>query len=39
MKPRNGHPPCSSTDSVKLLIREGEGLTTEFKEKYTPRID
>ena len=24
---------------MKLLIREGEGLTTEFKEKYTPRID
>lgn len=24
---------------VKLLIREGEGLTVEFKERYTPRID
>ncbi len=24
---------------VKLLIREGEGLTLEFKERYTPRID
>lgn len=26
-------------DKVKLLIREGEGLTVEFKEKYTSRID
>jgi ATP-dependent DNA helicase RecG len=26
-------------DRVKLLIREGEGLTAEFKEKYTSRID
>ena len=26
-------------DQVKLLIREGEGLTTEFKERYTSRID
>ncbi|MBI4668141.1 MAG: putative DNA binding domain-containing protein, partial [Elusimicrobia bacterium] len=25
--------------NVELLIREGEGLTVEFKEKYTPRID
>ncbi|KAF0124452.1 MAG: ATP-dependent DNA helicase RecG [Elusimicrobia bacterium] len=24
---------------LKLLIAEGEGLTVEFKEKYTPRID
>jgi len=24
---------------VELLIREGEGLTVEFKERYTPRID
>ncbi|MCZ7625079.1 MAG: helix-turn-helix domain-containing protein [Candidatus Methylomirabilis sp.] len=24
---------------VKLLLREGEGLTVEFKERYTPRID
>lgn len=24
---------------VKLLMREGEGLTVEFKERYTPRID
>ena len=24
---------------VNLLIREGEGLTVEFKERYTPRID
>ena len=26
-------------DRVKLLIREGEGLTVEFKERYTSRID
>jgi ATP-dependent DNA helicase RecG len=26
-------------DQVKLLIREGEGLTVELKERYTPRID
>ncbi len=26
-------------ERVKLLIREGEGLTGEFKERYTPRID
>ncbi len=25
--------------NVNLLIREGEGLTVEFKEKYTSRID
>ncbi|MDP3105503.1 MAG: ATP-binding protein [Candidatus Methanoperedens sp.] len=24
---------------VKLLIREGESLTVEFKEKYTSKID
>jgi len=24
---------------VQLLIREGEGLAVEFKEKYTSRID
>lgn len=24
---------------AKLLLREGEGLTVEFKERYTPRID
>ena len=28
-----------SADQVKLLIREGEGLTVEFKERYTSRID
>ncbi|MBN1687983.1 MAG: putative DNA binding domain-containing protein [Candidatus Omnitrophica bacterium] len=27
------------TDELKLLIAEGEGLTVEFKEKYTTRID
>ena len=24
---------------LKLIIKEGEGLTVEFKEKYTPKID
>ena len=28
-----------TVEQVKLLIREGEGLTLEFKERYTPRID
>lgn len=28
-----------SANHLKLLIREGEGLTVEFKERYTPRID
>jgi ATP-dependent DNA helicase RecG len=28
-----------SADQVELFIREGEGLTVEFKERYTPRID
>lgn len=28
-----------SADQIQLLIREGEGLTVEFKEQYTPRID
>jgi len=28
-----------TSDQVKLLIREGEGLSVEFKERYTPRID
>lgn len=27
-----------AADQVKLLIREGEGLTVEFKERYTPRM-
>jgi ATP-dependent DNA helicase RecG len=26
-------------DQLKLLIAEGEGLTVEFKEKYSPKID
>jgi len=26
-------------DDLQLMIAEGEGLTVEFKEKYTPRID
>jgi ATP-dependent DNA helicase RecG len=29
----------SESDRVKLLIRGGEGLTVEFKEKYASRID
>ena len=28
-----------TAEQVKLLVREGEGLTMEFKERYTPRID
>lgn len=28
-----------TAEQVKLLIREGEGLTVEFKERYTPHID
>jgi len=28
-----------NSDKVRLLICEGEGLTVEFKEKYTSRID
>jgi ATP-dependent DNA helicase RecG len=27
------------TDKIDILIKEGEGLTVEFKEKYTPKID
>jgi len=27
------------SERVKLFLREGEGLTIEFKERYTPRID
>jgi len=29
----------SDAERVRLLIRAGEGLTVEFKERYTPRID
>jgi len=28
-----------TAERVKILIREGEGVTVEFKERYTPRID
>jgi ATP-dependent DNA helicase RecG len=28
-----------TSEQVKLLVREGEGLTVEFKERYTQRID
>ncbi|MBI5607134.1 MAG: putative DNA binding domain-containing protein [Deltaproteobacteria bacterium] len=37
-----GKPPFkkkTDLDRIKLFIREGEGLTLEFKEKFTPRID
>ena len=34
---RNSH--TITAKQVKLLIREGEGLAVEFKERYTPRID
>lgn len=34
---RNSH--TISAKRVELLIREGEGLTVEFKERYTARID
>jgi len=27
------------SEEIKLIIREGEGLTVEFKEKYTSKID
>jgi len=27
------------TKELKILLKEGEGLTVEFKEKYTPKID
>ena len=26
------------TEDIKLIIKEGEGLTAEFKERYTPKI-
>jgi len=26
-------------EELNLIIKEGEGLTVEFKEKYTPKID
>ncbi len=27
------------SEELKLIMKEGEGLTVEFKESYTPRID
>jgi len=27
------------SDKLTFFIAEGEGLTVEFKEKYTPKID
>jgi ATP-dependent DNA helicase RecG len=29
----------TESDKTEMLIREGEGLTIEFKERYTSRID
>ena len=29
----------TDADKINILIKEGEGLTVEYKEKYTPRID
>ncbi len=26
-------------DKINILIKEGEGLTVECKERYTPKID
>ncbi|MBI5410233.1 MAG: ATP-binding protein [Nitrospirae bacterium] len=28
-----------NADDIKILIKEGEGLTVEFKERFTSRID
>ena len=39
MNAKGRNPVGIDADRVRLLIREGEGLTVEFKEKYTPRID
>ncbi len=29
----------TDADKINILIKEGEGLTVEFKERYTPKID
>ena len=29
----------TESERIEMLIKEGEGLTVEFKERYTPRID
>ena len=29
----------TDADKINILIKEGEGLTVEYKERYTPRID
>ncbi|HJW85974.1 MAG TPA: hypothetical protein VJ440_05000 [Candidatus Brocadiaceae bacterium] len=29
----------TDADKINILIKEGEGLTVEYKEGYTPRID
>lgn len=29
----------TDADRINILIKEGEGLTVEFKEHFTPRID
>jgi len=39
MKAQSRTTATQEADRIDLLIREGEGLTVEFKERYTPRID
>jgi len=39
MKAKGSANEIQEADWINLLIREGEGLTVEFKERYTPRID
>jgi len=29
----------TNLDTINMLVQEGEGLTVEFKERFTPRID
>ena len=29
----------TEADKINILIKEGEGLTVEYKERYTSRID
>jgi len=31
--------PITEFEKVNILIKEGEGLTVEYKERYTPKID
>jgi len=39
MKAQDRTAATQEANRIDLLIREGEGLTVEFKERYTPRID